>query len=171
MKNWDYLTSLFFDAKETWFLSSELSWSARTLDAHFTLFWNGLVRVPWRGSPGNLQTLLHEKAHSLTAWQRQLIHHISLDLIISGCANMQQNRAWEGNPRGHSSSHLASVVVEEAWIQVGRGDVDQRLECGISLPGLRVKGATHSEHLVFWWHLALVPSVWGTIRKKSWGLL
>lgn len=53
---------------------------------------------------------------------------------------MQQNRDWEGNPRGHSSSHLASVVAEEAWIHVGRGDVDQKLEYGVSLPRPQSEG-------------------------------
>lgn len=95
-----------------------------------------VVRITWQ-SP-DIASL---KVNSLTAWQRQLIHPMSLDLIISGCANMQQNRDWEGNTRGHSSSHLESVVVVEAWIQVGRGDVDQRLEYGISLPGPQSEGS------------------------------
>lgn len=59
---------------------------------------------------------------------------------------MQKNRDWERNTRGHSSSHLASVVVVEAWIQawiqVGRGDIDQRLEYGISLPGPQSEGSS-----------------------------
>lgn len=79
---------------------------------------------------------------------------------------MRQNEDWDGDTRGLSSSHVASVVVE-VWMQVGRADAEWRLEYGVSLSGPQSEGRDKFRTSgVSFREAHLVPLLWGTSRKK-----
>lgn len=81
----------------------------------------------------------------------------------------KKKKEWDGVTRGHSSSHLESVVVMvvDIGMQVGRGDAYWRLEYWVSLSGPQSEGRDKFRTSgVSFRRTHLVPSVWGTSRKK-----